>query len=68
MVDDLSLGARVALFAGCKLPIRHIRNACLENASYTAIHYGLGPIHDVTLTAVAIKSGFLLGILQRGAP
>jgi hypothetical protein len=67
MDTELPLGARVALFAACKLPIRHIRNACLENASYTAIHYGLGPIHDVTLTAVAIKSGFLLGILRSPA-
>ena len=42
MNDELPIGARVALWAGCKIPTRHIRNDLLENASYTAIHYGGG--------------------------
>jgi hypothetical protein len=45
-VNELPIAAQVALWAGCKTPTRHIRNDCLSNASYTAIHYGLGGAMD----------------------
>ncbi|SRR5258708_7682684 len=58
----LPIGTRVEIWAACKTPTRHIRNDCLENASYSAIHAGLGPLHELQLRTLFIRTGLQLGI------
>ena len=53
---------RVEIWLATKAPTRHIRNGCLENASYIANCAALGPMHELFLRTIAIRSGLMLGV------
>jgi len=58
----LPINTRVEIWRATKFPTRHIRNDCLSNASYSAIHAALGPMHELFLRTIAIRSGLMLGV------
>jgi hypothetical protein len=57
----LPIQARIEIWAATKSPTRHIRNDCLSNASYSGIHAALGPIHELSLRTLFIRTGLALG-------